>query len=97
MKETLERQWPEEMEEHLLAVAGHKHRCKETTQPDGGREEKKNRFCANYCTPQKSHSANSVPDREAAARRGGPTDQKMQEMNVRGWNFKHGRWRELKR
>lgn len=43
MKETLERQWPEEIEEHLLAVAGHNTDVKKQhNQMEGEREEKKN-------------------------------------------------------
>lgn len=66
MKETVERQWPEEIEEHLLAVLRAQHRCKETTQPDGG-EEKKKRFCGNYYTPQKLHLADKVLNHETVA------------------------------
>lgn len=39
MKETLERQWPEEIEEHLLAVVGHNTDVKKQhNQMDGERE-----------------------------------------------------------
>lgn len=45
MKETLERQWPEEIEEHLLAVAGHNTDVKKQhNQMEGEREEKKKKI-----------------------------------------------------
>lgn len=57
---------------------------------------KKKRFCGNYYTPQKLHLANKVLNHDTVAPRGRATDQKMQEMNGRCWNFKHIRWRESK-
>lgn len=49
MKGTVERQWPEEIEEHLLAVVRAQHRCKETTQPDGGKEKKDSAEATTHC------------------------------------------------
>lgn len=98
MKETLERQWPEEIEEHLLAVAGHNTDVKKQhNQMEGEREREKKRFCANYCTPQKLHLANSVLDRETVAPLGGARDQKMQEVNGRCSNLNTSGGRESKR